>query len=177
MEVRRVAEQFAAVGNEVLCFTGEEAVSERLWAHASCANVVHIACHSVLDHDDFLRSRFMLNDRRITVLEIMSTLDLQRTTLAYLSSCDSARPVAGRTEELMALARSFLYAGSPTVIATLWPLGDAAGRIFAENFYRAWLVERLSPAQAFQSAILLTRKAEPDPMDWAPFIMVGRGVC
>jgi CHAT domain-containing protein len=176
MEVLGLAELFGAAGNDVMCFTGKEAVSERLWTHASGANVVHLACHSVLDHADFLRSGFMFNDRRITVLEIMSTLDLQRATLAYLSSCDSARPVAGRTEELMALARSFLYAGSPTVIASLWPLRDVAGRVFAESFYRSWLVERVSPAQAFQRATLQTRETEPDPIDWAPFIMVGRGV-
>lgn len=175
-EVLGVAEQFGAAGKEALCFTGKQAVSERLWAHASGANVVHLACHSVLEHDDFLRSGFTLDDRRVTVLEIMSTLDLQRATLAYLSSCDSARPVAGRTEELMALARSFLYAGSPTVIASLWPLRDIAGRVFAESFYRGWLIERVSPAQAFRSATLRTREAEPDPMDWAPFIMVGTGV-
>jgi hypothetical protein len=173
LEVRRVAEQFAAAGSRVQCFMGSRATSARLQTHAPDASVVHIACHSGINHDDFLRSGFHLSDRRMTVLEIMATLDLKRASLVYLSSCDSARPVIGRTEELMALARSFLYAGSPTVIASLWPLSDNAGRIFAENFYSAWLLDRLSLIRSFQSAMLRTKETEPDPLCWAPFIMVG----
>ena len=122
---------------------------------------------------DFLRSGFRLRDRQMTVLEIMTTIEMNDALLVYLSSCDSARPVVGRTEELMALARSFLYAGSPTVIASLWPLDDNAGRVFAENFYKAWLSDRMSLNRSFQSALLRTMIMEPDPLCWAPFIMVG----
>jgi len=173
LEVRHVAEQFTVAGCEVQCFTGDQATTECIHTHASHVSVIHLACHSELNHDDFPRSGFLLSDRRMTVLEVMATLDLSRASLVYLSSCDSAQPVVGHTEELMALARSFLYAGSPTVIASLWPLNDAAGRVFAESFYSAWLSQQNSLAQSFQSAMLRTREAQPDPMFWAPFVMIG----
>lgn len=172
LEVMRVAQLFAAAGTKVQCFSRDKATSNSVQTHASSASVVHFACHSGLNHNDFLRSGFYFSDRRMTVLEIMA-LNLTRASLVYLSSCDSARPVAGRSEELMALARSFLYAGSPTVIASLWPLDDNAGRIFAESFYSAWLSDQLSLIQSFQSAMLRTAETEPDALCWAPFIMLG----
>jgi CHAT domain-containing protein len=160
MEVQRAANQFGGADIKVECFIGSHATSDCVRTHAPGSSVVHFACHSGIDHYDFLRSGFHLSDRRVTVLEIMTTLDLKHASLVYLSSCDSARPVVGRTEELMALARSFLYAGSPTVIASLVPLDDNAGRIFAESFYDAWLSDRDSMIRAFQSAMLRTSAME-----------------
>ena len=172
-EVQQIMKQLVSVGAEVQSFYRERATTECVQQHAAEASVVHLACHSEIDHADFLRSGFRLNDRRMTVLEIMSSIELRRASLVYLSSCDSARPVVGRTEELMALARSFLYAGSPTIIASLWPLDDETGCIFAEHFYDAWLSEGVSTIRAFQTAILRTRETAPDPMYWAPFVMIG----
>lgn len=172
-EVQQIMKQLVSVGAEVQSFYRERATTECVQKHAAEASVVHLACHSEIDHADFLRSGFRLSDRRMTVLEIMSSVELKRASLVYLSSCDSARPVVGRTEELMALARSFLYAGSPTIIASLWPLDDETGCTFAEHFYDTWLSEGVSTIQAFQTAILRTRETAPDPMYWAPFVMIG----
>ena len=172
-EVKQIRKQLVSIGAEVQCFYRERATTECVQKYAAEAGVVHLACHSEIDHADFLRSGFQLSDRRMTVLEIMSSVELRRASLVYLSSCDSARPVVGRTEELMALARSFLYAGSPTIIASLWPLHDETGCIFAEHFYYSLLSERVPLIRAFQTAMLRTREISPDPMYWAPFIMIG----
>jgi CHAT domain-containing protein len=172
-EIDEISKKLVSVGAEVQSFYREQATTESVQKHAGEASVVHLACHSEIDHADFLRSGFLLSDRRMTVLEIMSSIELKRASLVYLSSCDSARPVVGRTEELMALARYFLYAGSPTIIASLWPLDDETGCIFAEHFYNAWLSEGVSTIRAFQTAILRTRETTPDPMYWAPFVIIG----
>lgn len=172
-EVDQITEQLVSVGSDVQRFYRKDATTECVQKYAAEASVVHLACHSEIDHADFLRSGFLLSDRRMTVLEIMSSVELRRASLVYLSSCDSARPAVGHTEELMALARSFLYAGSPTIIASLWPLDDETGCTFAEHFYNAWLSERVSMIRAFQAAMLRTRESTPDPMYWAPFTMIG----
>lgn len=172
-EVHQIMKQLVSIGAEVQSFYRERATTESVQKYAAEASVVHLACHSEIDHTDFLRSGFRLSDRCMTVLEIMSSVELRRASLVYLSSCDSARPVVGQTEELMALARSFLYAGSPTIVASLWPLDDETGCVFAEHFYDAWLSERVPMIRAFQTAMLRTRENTPDPMYWAPFIMIG----
>ena len=65
-----------------------------------------------------------------------------RCVLAYLSSCESAQTILGRTEELAALVRAFFYAGSPSVIASLWSAYDATAAEFAAQFYRLWTEQR-----------------------------------
>ena len=172
-EVRQIEQLFTKAGAKVRSFSRAEATAECVHNCAPDASIVHLACHSGIDHADFLRSCLLLSDRPITVLEIMASVELRRASLVYLSSCDSARPVIGKTEELMALARSFLYAGSPTIIASLWPVEDETGRIFAEHFYQAWLFEDASPIRSFQTAMRLTRETAPNPLHWAPFIMIG----
>ena len=70
----------------------------------------HLArlCLDGLDVHDFDRSGIVLADRRLTVSDIMVLLTLRRAALVYLNSCDSAHPVPGRWDELMALLRAFL---------------------------------------------------------------------
>jgi CHAT domain-containing protein len=116
-----------------------------------------------------------LADRRLTAMDVMAKLELKRTALVYLGSCDSGRAVPGRTDELMALVRVFLYAGSPTVIASLWELHEGAGNTFADYFYNFWMSEGEPMAVAFQKAILRlkNRKVYSNPFCWAPFVLMG----
>lgn len=128
------------------------------------ATLFHAACHSLLDFADFLRSGMELADRRLTALDVLTNIELKSAVLAYLGSCNSGQAVPGRTDELMALVRVFLYAGSPTVIATLWALNDGAGSTFADHFYKFWLGEKQPMAMAFQKAMQETRELHPQPL-------------
>jgi CHAT domain-containing protein len=160
-------------GISVASLTGPRATSEALLRGAASAGILHLACHSVLDPDDFLRSGIELADRRLCVLEIMSLLDLSHSSLACLCSCDGGRPLAGRTDELMALARAFFRAGCPAVAASLWSLDDEAASAFAERLYLSWLGDGLPLAGAFRQAVLETRGLFGHPFRWAPFVLMG----
>jgi CHAT domain-containing protein len=101
-------------------------------------------------------------------------VDLTQAELVYLSSCDSARAVPGSADELMALTRAFLYAGTRTVLATLWTTESDAAYDFARYFYKAWTQEKISLAAAYQQAMLQTRTLyEGHPLHWAPFVLIG----
>jgi CHAT domain-containing protein len=173
-EVKAIAETLATRGIRPHRYVCEQATTDRVDIYGPTATVVHYAGHSLLDREDFLRSGMELYDRRLTALDVTANLELTRAALVYLSSCDSGMAVPGRTDELMALVRVFLYAGSPTVIATLWPLDDGAGRTFAEHFYKFWVKERHPMAVAFQKAMQKTRElCKQKPFYWAPFVLMG----
>ena len=154
-----------------VAFQGREATIERVCQEAKEAGILHLACHAILE-PEFLGSGLAL-DRRLTVQDAMTKLKLPKASLSYLSSCNSALAVPGKTDELMALVRVFLFAGSPTVIACLWPVKDEAGLVFATHFYKGWGNQRRSLVQAFQTAMLETRKAYPNTDYWAPFVLIG----
>ena len=63
--------------------------------------------------------------------------------LVVLSACSTAegRHVPG--EGPIGLARAFMYAGAPRVVASLWRVNDSATAELMKRFYRGMLVEGL----------------------------------
>ncbi len=58
-----------------------------------------------------------------------------------LSACRSATgQVTG--DGIAGLTRAFFYAGTPSVVATLWDLADEPARRLLPAFYREWLAGR-----------------------------------
>jgi CHAT domain-containing protein len=56
----------------------------------------------------------------------------------------------------MSLARSFMFAGAPRVIASLWNVDDDATAFLMKEFYREWLAGR-GTADALRRAQLAVR--------------------
>jgi CHAT domain-containing protein len=77
---------------------------------------------------------------------------------------------------LMSLARSFLYAGTPAVVVSLWDADDASTGEFMKTFY-----QRLRAGQSKQAALreakLRLRQQAPyqHPTYWARFVLIGDG--
>jgi CHAT domain-containing protein len=86
---------------------------------------------------------------------------LPRTRLVVLAACRTAAGVVSRSEGALSLARPFLAAGVPNVIASLWDVDDALSRRFFVALHRALLAdgEPLSALRRVQTAFL--RDADP----------------
>jgi CHAT domain-containing protein len=91
--------------------------------------------------------------------------------LVVLSACNTGR---GRItgDGVMGLARSFLVAGVPTVVASLWKVPDEATKTLMVAFYQA-LPKQRDRASALRQAMLETLKTHPNPRDWSAFITIG----
>jgi hypothetical protein len=72
------------------------------------------------------------------------------------------------------LSRAFFFAGTPTVIATLWNVDDAATGLLMERFY-THLQAGVGKAEALRQAQLEVLGNYPDPYYWAAFVMSGDG--
>jgi CHAT domain-containing protein len=173
VEVRNVSRWLADYGIGHHTLVGCEATTESAQAHAAVASVVHFAGHSVLEPSDFFRSGLELADGRLTALEMRLGLELRNATLVYLSSCDSGLAIPGRTDDLMGLARLFFAAGSPTTVASLWAVDDAAACSFADYFYRSWVGHGETAGGALCKATRALRQDLPNPFYWAPFVLLG----
>jgi CHAT domain-containing protein/tetratricopeptide (TPR) repeat protein len=134
----------------------DEAQFEELSKRAASADVIHFAGHAIGDDSGFEPASIVLRDkgkeRRIAVGEI-ARLRLPRTSVVVLAGCSTARGERRGSEGVMSVAHGFLTAGTPSVIATLWPISDAMS---AELFPRlhARLAEGLSPAEALRAVQL-----------------------
>jgi CHAT domain-containing protein/tetratricopeptide (TPR) repeat protein len=102
-----------------------------------------------------------------------------RTRLVVLASCDTAAGRISRTEGVESLARPFLAAGVPSVIASLWQVDDQVTADFFVRFYRhlAGGFDVAGALQAAQVDALNSGDARAaDPKAWAGFEVIGGGV-
>jgi len=97
-------------------------------------------------------------------------MDLQ-ADLVVLSACDTGR---GRItgDGVIGLSRSFIAAGVPSIIVSLWAVPDAPTAELMTEFYRQ-LDQGQTKAQALRQAMLITMQTHPDPKDWAAFTLIG----
>ncbi len=154
---------------------GGEATEARLKALAPGARILHLATHGELDERAPLRSALLLapggaDDGRLEVAEVLG-LDLQ-ASLVVLSACETGLGRLSRGDELVGLQRAFLYAGTPTVVTTLWKVDDRASFVLMREFHTR-LTAR-GPARALREAQRATLAEAPHPFAWAGFGLAGR---
>ena len=182
------ADTVASYLQDPLVLTRAQADEARVTREMAERDVIHFATHGELNAGHPLQSRILLAasdscacDGSLTVEEIFN-LDIHASLVA-LSACQTAQ-VAGAEgastpgDELVGLTRSFLYAGTPAVLASLWVVDDQATLEWMRMFYRSWLVDGLPPVDAARTAAvsMLNEPGDPDwvfPYYWAAFIYFG----
>jgi CHAT domain-containing protein len=73
-------------------------------------------------------------DGRLEVREIFG-MNL-KANLVVLSGCDTALGKLSTGDELVGLTRAFIYAGTPSVVASLWSVDDSSTAQLMASFYR-----------------------------------------
>ncbi|MBD2554563.1 tetratricopeptide repeat protein [Limnothrix sp. FACHB-708] len=155
---------------------GAQATESQVKERIDRAGLLHFATHGVVPRtvDGGLESWLALvpggnEDGRLTIAEIFDR-NLQ-ARLAVLSACDTGRgTVSG--EGVIGLARAFLKAGVPTVVASLWKVPDEPTALMMQAFY-AERAAGSDPAVALRSAMLQVREQYPGPQNWAAFVAIG----
>jgi CHAT domain-containing protein len=99
-------------------------------------------------------------------------LNLASADLVVLSACETQLGARSRGDDVVGLNRAFLYAGAPSVIASLWSVNDQATAVLMAAFYRE-LRAGASKAVALQRAQAETRALYPHPYYWAAFVLTG----
>lgn len=156
--------------------------------------VVHFATHGFVPADPKTPPFLVLNHRgddaaedgRLTMDEVYG-LTLT-SDLVVLSACRTGAGAVS-SDGVMGLARAFFYAGTPSVMATLWDVPDATTSVLMPRFYRGYAATREKSAslRAAQLALLADlragrasvissgrRVALPEhPLLWAGFVVIG----
>jgi CHAT domain-containing protein/lipopolysaccharide biosynthesis regulator YciM len=95
--------------------------------------------------------------------------------LVVLSACETGLGKDIKGEGLMSLTRGFMYAGSQTVVTSLWKVDDRATAELMKDFYKSMLQTGMTPAAALRSAKQKIRQkpAWSAPYFWAGFVLQG----
>lgn len=144
--------------------------------------VVHFATHGVLNEKHPELSGLVLSlvdgngqrqDGFLRGYEICR-LGLQ-AELVVLSACQTGLGENVRGEGLVGLTRSFMYAGAPRLVVSLWNVNDRSTAELMRRFYRGMYAHDLTPAAALRCT-QISMMNDPrwnDPYHWAPFVFQG----
>jgi CHAT domain-containing protein len=152
-------------------FVGAEASEAKLRQYAPTAGKIHIASHGVFRADNPMFSSLRLGDNWLNLFDIFNLkLGAEITTL---SACETGMSAVWEGDELLGLARGFLYAGTPSLVVSLWMVNDRSTAQMMRRFYEG-LRDGLTKGGSLREAILEVKAAFPHPYYWAPFVLLGK---
>jgi CHAT domain-containing protein/tetratricopeptide (TPR) repeat protein len=108
----------------------------------------------------------------LTAAELQQ-FDFGTCYLAVVSACQSGVGARSEGEGLASLQESLQRAGARYVLATLWPVEDAAARHFMRLFYAALWRDPAHPYHALGDAKREARELGVSFADWAAFQLTG----
>jgi tetratricopeptide (TPR) repeat protein len=155
------------------------------------SNIVHFACHGLSRRIDPSQSFLALMDdnnetnkrKKVGKLRVqqISTLNLTRPQLMYLSACSTASNQADDlADEVIHIASGFQVAGFSHVIGSMWLSVDNICAEMAAQFYGALFGKlgadaghEVVAAALREASIAVRNKQRHDPLVWAPFVHFG----
>jgi CHAT domain-containing protein len=162
--------QLALLFPNTVTLTGDAATRENLFKAAPAARFLHLASHGFFRRDNPMFSFLKLANGQ---LNFYSLLDLQlNAEMVTLSACHTGVNKVFPGDELHGLMRGFLYAGAPSVIASLWAVSDQSTAELMREMY-AGIRAGLSKRAALRGAQLAIKEAYGHPYYWAPFVLMG----
>jgi CHAT domain-containing protein/Tfp pilus assembly protein PilF len=187
IEIDGIAKLFAAGDREI--FLGVAASEENVKApeRLSHYRIVHFSTHGYINEARPRFSALVLSlpprgspntafpkseDGLLSAYEIFN-LKL-KADLVVLSACETGLGKEVRGEGLMSLMRAFMYAGTPSVVVSLWNVNDESSADLMIRFYRNLKTGRMSKGEALRQAQLETIRDNGFPFFWAPFVLIGK---
>ena len=139
-------------------------------------DVLHFATHGEFSPADPLYSSLRLakdaqNDGRLTAAEIFS-LKIS-ASLVTLSACRTGLGLLTEGGEIIGMNRSFIYAGAPAVLSSLWSVSDESTAFLMQNFYKKMKTMQKDEALRAAQIELIRSKGFAAPFYWAAFYLTG----
>jgi len=174
------AEQEAiAVGNirsGSKIFLRREATEAALRKYGNSYRYLHFATHGQFDSEAPLKSALLLapDSQYNGMLSVDKLYSLSLDAdLVTLSACETGLSKIANGDDLVGLTRGFLYAGSSSIVASLWKVDDLATAFLMTEFYSN--LKTMTKREALRQAQLATKKKYSHPYYWAAFQITGKG--
>ena len=162
-------------------FLGLEASKSNFLNLAKDYQIIHLATHGKANDKvgDFSYIAFSQTRDSISEADLLYVKDLFglnfNADLVVLSACETGIGEVRKGEGVVSIARGFSYAGSESIITSLWNVYDNPSTVnFMESFYKK-LKKGLSKDEALRAVKLetLNNPSTAAPYFWAGFIPIG----
>ncbi len=164
-------------------FLNEKASKQFFTENAKEHKIIHIGTHAESNNVSPELSRLIfaknlseenLNDNFLYTYEIYNQ-DLS-SQLAILTACETGKPTYQAGEGMISLAHAFTYAGSESILTSLWKIDEKSSAQIVAYFYDN-LAAGMPKDEALQQAKLYylatARGRELAPQYWAGLVLMG----
>jgi pentatricopeptide repeat protein len=191
MSENEVKEIAATYGEGAECYLRGRATESLVKEQGQKFRQLHFATTAVFNKSNPLFSRLELagDDRDDGNLEVHEIFGLNlNASMITISACQTAlgsgyTVAVPQGDDLISLCRAFLYAGSPSVVASLWEITDPSTALFMIRFYTH--LKNMTKSEALAQTqrdmisgdVFLKEGEKTDvyshPYHWASFVLVG----
>lgn len=164
-----------------MAYLGEDARESTFKSEALHYDIIHLAMHTLVDDGRPAFSKMLFrsgdegsDDGMLNTYEVYS-LPL-KAMMVVLTSCNTGTGMLINGEGILSLARGFLYAGSRSVVMSMWEVEDISSPEVIHNFYRN-LRSGQTKSSALRSArlkfLITADQARSHPYYWSSLVIYG----
>lgn len=182
-EISKISEVFSELYFIPTSISGMAANEKHIKSQKlSSYKYIHIATHGTVntEHPE-LSALFMYPDGSGTEDNILFSGEIYNlelnAKLVVLSACETGLGKISKSEGIIGLPRSLLYAGAENIIVSLWKVADKSTASLMIDFYRYHLKEKENFTDAlYHAKIKMIKKGGnyAHPFFWSPFILIGK---
>jgi len=140
-----------ATTSSIDTFNGSRCTKSRFLREQANYDVLHLFMHGKSNLSDRRDNKLAFGTAQDTLWGFEVQAENFRARLAVLSACETALGAHETGEGAFTLSRSFLQAGIPQVVATLWEVQEAKTTQIIGDFYQR-LGQNVPPVKALQQA-------------------------
>jgi CHAT domain-containing protein len=171
---QKEATEVAKIRPKSKVFLRKEATEGMLRQYSKDYSYLHFATHGQFNPEAPLQSALLLapNPQYNGILTVDKLYSLNlNADLVTLSACETGLSKIANGDDLVGLTRGFLYAGSSSIVASLWKVDDLATSHLMMRFYME--LDKTNKREALRTAQLEMKKKYPHPYYWASFQLTG----
>lgn len=162
-------------------FTDTSATEEKYKSEARKYDIIHLAMHTLVDDDNPAYSKMIFSapgkgsdDGFLNTYEVYS-IPLN-AMMVVLSSCNTGSGKLVNGEGILSLARGFLFAGSRSVVMSMWEVEDYSASAVVRSFYKNMRSGQTKSAALRNARLSFLRRADQTrshPYYWAALVIYG----
>jgi len=139
-----------------------DATKQNVKSMIKYVDAIHFITHGNFSDCDIQKINLVLSDGELSFEEIIGNYRFRSCDFAFLSACETGKIKLDEGDEYIGMNHAFMYAGSKTVISSLWAVDDMSTMLFVYRWYHNYITNGMHKVASLREAQLWLKNAKWD---------------